>query len=220
MMETKKIKGGVYLVIDPQMEEVVLINKLQEILDKSQIAAVQVWDNFQNIENQVSLINRICKLCQATGTPVLLNNNWKLLNLTDADGVHFDEIPIELRTIKKRIPENSLLGLTCNNNLDTVKWADKNRLDYISFCSIFPSTTANSCDLVDFEIIKKARLLTKMPIFLAGGIKPANMYLLKELEFEGIAVISGIMSAEEPSTSAEIYNSEFKKIKNENFNNR
>jgi thiamine-phosphate pyrophosphorylase len=46
------------------------------------------------------------------------------------------------------------------------------------------------------------------------------MHLLKELDFEGVAVISGIMSAENPSVSTENYNSEFKKIKNENFNNR
>lgn len=219
-MNRKKIGEGIYLVIDPQTEEAVLVKKLKDILEKSQICAVQIWDNFKNKENQISLVNRICKLCKALEIPVLLNNNWKLLNLTDADGVHFDKIPKDLKKIKERIPENSLLGVTTNNELDTIKWAERNKLDYISFCSIFPSSTSNSCDLVDFEIIKAARSITQMPIFLAGGIKPDNMNLLKGLDFEGIAVISGIMSAEDPSISAENYNSEFKKIKNENFNNR
>ncbi|PRX41972.1 thiamine phosphate synthase [Salegentibacter salegens] len=220
MIEKQRMKDGVYLVIDPQMEKAVLINKLKEILDKSEIAAVQVWNNFKNVENQIFLINEICKICKAHGIPVLLNNNWKLLNQTEVNGVHFDEIPNDFREIKESIPSNTLLGLTCNNNLDSVKWAKTNKFDYISFCSIFPSSSANSCDLVDFEIIRKARKLTKMPIFLAGGIKPSNMHLLKELDFEGVAVISGIMSAENPSVSTENYNSEFKKIKNENFNNR
>ncbi|WP_037315772.1 thiamine phosphate synthase [Salegentibacter sp. Hel_I_6] len=219
-MESKGIKGGIYLVIDPQMGEVILLNKLQEILEKSEIAAVQLWDNFKSIDNQSSLINSICKLCQATDTPVILNNNWKLLKQTAANGVHFDEIPKNFQEIKKNISSDVLLGLTCNNNLKTVEWAETNNLDYISFCSIFPSSTANSCDLVDFEIIKESRKLTQMPIFLAGGIKPANMHLLKELDFEGVAVISGIMSAENSSISAENYNSELKNIKNENFNNK
>ncbi|SFF76136.1 MULTISPECIES: thiamine phosphate synthase [Salegentibacter] len=220
MIKKKKIKEGVYLVVDPQMQKTVLINKLKQIMAKSEIAAVQIWDNFKNAENKISLINEICKVCENYKVPVLLNNNWDLLNQTEASGIHFDKIPNNFKEIKNNIPPKALLGLTCNNNLETVKWADRNNMDYISFCSIFPSSTANSCDLVDFEIIKKAREITEMPIFLAGGIKPSNMHLLKELDFEGVAVISGIMSAENPSISAENYNSEFKKIKNENFNNR
>ncbi len=220
MIKKQKIKGGVYLVVDPQMEKTVLINNLKQIMDKSEIATVQVWDNFKNIENEISLINEICTICKNYKVPVLLNNNWNLLNETEANGVHFDEIPNNFKKIKKNISANVLLGLTCNNNLEIVRWAEINKLDYISFCSIFPSSTANSCDLVDFEIIKEARKITEMPIFLAGGIKPSNMHLLKELDFEGVAVISGIMNAENPSISTENYNSEFKKIKNENFNNR
>ncbi len=220
MIKKQQIKEGLYLVVDPEMEKTVLIDKLRQIMEKSEIAAVQVWDNFKNIENQISLINEICKICKNYKVPVLLNNNWNLLSRTEASGVHFDEIPNNFKEIKKNISANALLGLTCNNDLETVRWAETNMLDYISFCSIFPSSTANSCDLVDFEIIKEARKITEMPIFLAGGIKPSNMHLLKELDFEGVAVISGIMSAENPSISAENYNSEFKKIKNENFNNR
>lgn len=219
-MESKKIKGGVYLVIDPQIEEAILINKLQEILDKSQIAAVQVWDNFKDTENPVTTINKICSLCHTKNLPVLLNNSWEILKLTNADGVHFDEIPKAYKKIKKSLPENSIIGLTCNNDLEIIKWADKNKLDYVSFCSVFSSSTSNSCELVDFRNIEKARSLTRMPIFLAGGIKPENMQLLKELDFDGIAVISGIMNAANPSISAENYNLEFKKIKNENFNNK
>lgn len=220
MIKKKKIKEGVCLVVDPQMQKTVLINKLKQIMAKSEIAAVQIWDNFKNAENKISLINEICKVCENYKVPVLLNNNWDLLNQTEASGIHFDKIPQDFQKIKKNIPSKALLGLTCNNNLETVEWADKNNLDYISFCSILPSSTANSCDLVDFEVIKKARKITAMPIFLAGGIKPSNMHLLKELDFEGVAVISGIMSAGDPAVSTENYNSEFKKIKNENFNNR
>lgn len=220
MIKKQKIKEGVYLVVDPQMQNTVLMNKLKQIMDKSEIAAVQIWDNFKNTENKISLINEICKVCENYRVTVLLNNNWDILKQTEASGLHFDEIPNNFKEIKKNIPSDALLGLTCNNNLETVEWADRNNMDYISFCSIFPSSTANSCDLVDFEIIKKAQEITEMPIFLAGGIKPSNMHLLKELDFEGVAVISGIMSAENPAVSTENYNSEFKKIKNENFNNR
>ena len=45
MIKEQKIKEGVYLVVDPQMQKTVLINKLKQIMDKSEIAAVQVLNH-------------------------------------------------------------------------------------------------------------------------------------------------------------------------------
>ena len=137
MIKKQKIKEGVYLVVDPQMQKTVLINKLKQIMEKNEIAAVQIWDNFKNAENKISLINEIYKVCENYKVPVLLNNNWDILKQTEANGVHFDKIPQDFQKIKKNISSNALLGLTCTNNLETVGWADKNNLNYISFCSIY-----------------------------------------------------------------------------------
>jgi thiamine-phosphate pyrophosphorylase len=98
-----------------------------------------------------------------------------------------------------------MCGLTCNNDLTFVDWASKNKLDYISFCSIFPSSTVNSCELVSFNTINQAAKRYSLPIFLAGGIKPENLDKLKELDYAGIAVISGIMSSDRPDESIKKY---------------
>src|SRR6185369_6565581 len=94
---------------------------------------------------------------------------------------------------------------TCNNDLAIVDWAMKQKLDYISFCSVFPSSTSNSCDLVSFDTIRRAREITSLPIFLAGGISPDNMKRLRELDFDGVAVISGIMNQDDPAQAAKKY---------------
>lgn len=47
-----------------------------------------------------------------------------------------------------------------------------------------------------------------MPIFLAGGIKPENIKLLRKLDFDSVAVISGIMGAKNPTAAAQDYYSE------------
>lgn len=211
MMRGKAIKKGIYLVVDPQMNKVVLLRKLSELLLNDQIIAVQVWDNFKGLENIPEFIDKICDICKPSSVPVLLNNRWELLKATKADGVHFDEIPPNYKMIKKSISEKSLVGLTCNNDLEIIEWAINNQLDYISFCSIFPSSTSNSCELVDFKVIQKARSLTQMPIFLAGGIKPENIKLLGKLDFDGVAVISGIMGAKNPTAAVQDYYSELKK---------
>jgi len=199
-----KISSGIYLVIDPSMDELLLLNKLTLCL-KEKLAAVQIWDNFKAEQNISGLIRKICDLCQAKNVPVLINNKWELLNDFLLDGVHFDEIPENYSAIKESINKPFLSGLTCNNDLTVVDWASKNKLDYISFCSIFPSCTANSCELVSFNTINQAAKRYSLPIFLAGGIKPENLDKLKELDYEGIAVISGIMSSDRPDESIKKY---------------
>ncbi|MDT0677265.1 thiamine phosphate synthase [Autumnicola musiva] len=211
--QKRQISGGVYLVIDPSMNEEELILKLEQVL-KEKIAAVQIWDHFSTSgDEQVKLVNRISEICHERDVPVFLNNQWELLKKTKADGVHFDEIPKDFENIRNNSEENALFGLTCNNDLFIIKWAEEHHLDYISFCSVFPSPTDNSCELVTFDAIKKARGITDMPIFLAGGIQHSNIRELKDLDFDGIAVVSGIMSAEDPESSTKDYLSELKKLK-------
>jgi thiamine-phosphate pyrophosphorylase len=80
-----------------------------------------------------------------------------------------------------------------------------NKLDYISFCSVFPSKSVSTCNLVSREIINKARAFTSIPIFLSGGIDLNNLPLLEGTGLDGIAVISGIMSANNPEEMASNY---------------
>lgn len=208
-MNKKSIKKGIYLVVDPSMEEPILLEKVQISLAMG-IVAVQIWDNFNNMANVEGLVQKICDLCSNHHTPVLINNRWEYLKTMDLDGVHFDEVPNNLEEIKRVIEKEIIIGLTCGNNLDHVKWAADNHLDYISFCSMFPSSTAGNCEIVTQETVKKATLIFNRPLFLAGGIAPENMKQLEGLNYHGIAVISGIMNAAHPDGAI----NEYRKILN------
>lgn len=197
-------KGGVYLVVDPSMEEKILLEKLEQALQE-RIVAVQIWDNFQVEQRIPILIDKICELCHGKEVPVLINNRWDLLSDAALDGVHFDEIPENITRIRRKIGKNFLTGLTCNNDLKWLDWAEKHQFDYISFCSVFPSPTSNSCDLVEIETIRKAKERSTLPIFLAGGMSPENMEKIQDLKYEGVAVISGIMNRDNPGEAVQNY---------------
>lgn len=200
----KTIRNGIYLVIDPSIDRNTLLSKLQQAISEK-IVAVQIWDNFKAGCNSKELIKEISTLCQPQNIPVLINNKWSLLLDTELDGVHFDTIPGNFNQLKEYLGKEMIVGITCGNDLSVVKWADKNGLDYVSFCSMFPSTTANSCELVTFDTIKEARKITSLPVFLAGGIKPENIHLLNKLSYSGIAVVSGIMNASKPAEALNMY---------------
>ena len=201
MTESPKlsITGGVYLVLNPAVPPDVLLAKLKSAL-KGNLQAVQIWNNWQPETNKLALIAQIGQLCQPYNVPLLINNDWSILQQSNAiDGVHFDAIPADINQIRAAVARPFIAGITCSGNLDTVVWAHTQGLNYISFCSMFPSPSAGSCDIIMPETVCRARQMTNIPIFVSGGITPENTMALKQkIPFNGVAVISGLLSAEDP----------------------
>lgn len=198
------MKKGIYVVVDPKMEEELLLRKLKAILTK-EISAIQIWDHFGSELEMASLIEKIHSLCEQSNTPLLINNHWKYAQDLGLNGVHFDEIPNEFEEIKSSLGRDVIYGLTCGNDLAKVQWAAENQIDYISFCSMFPSSSAGVCEIVSNETVRQAVEMFKNPIFLAGGIKLENLEELPKVDFYGVAVISDVMNADDPAKKIEEY---------------
>ena len=209
---TRKIKGGLYLVIDPAKGlETLMPAILQAIAGGVDI--IQVWSRWQPGQHKKTIIESICQLVHPHKIPVLINEEWQLMKDTPLDGVHFDEIPADMENIRKLIHRPILCGITCGNDIEKIQWAIDNGLDYISFCSMYPSVSANSCELVKIETVQAARKMTGIPIFLAGGITPENISHFSETGMDGVAVISGIMNAQDPQQKALHYKQALHHIK-------
>ena len=206
-----KITGGIYLIADLRIDAEILIHKLCEALNNG-ISIVQLYNLENCSQSSKDLLDRICRMCHQFEVPVLVNNNWNLLNDTLLDGVHFDRIPEDFELIKKTVHKKFLKGITCSNDLSVVRLANKHQFDYLSFCSMFQSPSATQCEIVASETVRKARLITDIPIFLAGGINLDNIKVLSDLPIDGLAVISGIMSASDTSETTQKYISELHKI--------
>src|SRR5690606_13128607 len=201
----KEILKGVYIVIDPLMDMDDILFRLVEIRNEN-IAAVQIWDNPKADKIEPVLIEKIIELFSHTSTPVLINNKWAMLKQFALDGVHFDKLPNNFEEIQDQVPKAFLKGLTLQNDLTEVSLFKQLDFDYLSFCSLFPSSTATQCEIVSFETIEKCRELTAKPIFLAGGIDLENIALIKHLPANGIAVVSSIMNDAHPLQKLKQFN--------------
>lgn len=207
MMKRKTITGGVYLVLNPSMDKPTLLRKLKEALEGG-VRVLQVWNNWPDsfsLSAKQGLVQAILHVTSAYKVPLLINEEWELLKDTELDGVHFDKIPENYEAIRSEIKRDFICGITCSNDLKVIRWAEQNQLDYISFCAMFPSRSVDSCEIVSPETVRKAREITQIPFFLSGGITAENIAALKELDFAGVAVISGILNAASPKESTSAY---------------
>ena len=215
MKKQDMITGGVYLVLDPGMDTPTLLHKLEDALAGG-VRVLQIWNNWPasfDLPARAELVRTLLAIAAVYKVPLLINEDWELLKTTDLAGVHFDKIPTDYEAIKAEINRDFICGITCGNDLEVVRWAAQNQLDYISFCAMFPSTSAGSCEIVSPETVKQAKEITQIPFFLSGGITTANMEALQELNFDGVAVISGILNAASPQKSAAAYIQTLYKLK-------
>ena len=204
-MEMNKL-AGLYLVIDPSQEQESLLNKLQAAL-KGGVDILQIWDHWpkdKGKEAKLEFIKRAKALAKDFQVPLLMNQDWELAVETGLDGVHFDQLPENFQDVRVKL-KGQYIGLTVTNNMEAVQMAEQNSLSYISFCSVFPSPSVDSCDIVQPDSIKKAKEISNMPVFLSGGINQENLGQLKALPFNGIAVISGILNEDDPEAAAKKY---------------
>lgn len=204
----KRIRNGIYVVVNPAQDKKEILSRLTEIKDEA-VAAVQLWDNPAVQAADEELLTGITRIFK-NKAPVLINNRWELLKEFDLDGIHFDIIPENLPEIEQELDRDFIKGVTLSNDLHVAVKAGRLQFDYLSFCSMFPSQTVADCEIVHPETVRKCRQLTELPIFLAGGITPGNIKTLEKLSFQGIAVVSGIMNASRPKEMFRKYEQELK----------
>lgn len=192
----KEITKGIYVVVSPAMEVDRLLSQLTRIKNEN-IAALQILE-IPGWKVDKSVLQAIVDIFSDTTIPVLINNQWELCKVLNFDGVHFDALPTNLPEIQQRIGHPFFKGLTLENDISQVKKAEGLGFNYFSFCSLFPSSTVDTCEIVHPQTIVKCRAMTSLPVFLAGGINIDNIELLKGLPFDGIAMVSSIMKADKP----------------------
>jgi thiamine-phosphate pyrophosphorylase len=199
----RKVKGGVYLVIDPHDGIETILPKVKAALAGG-VDVLQIWNHWHDGQDRKAFIERITTLAHAVDVPVLMNEEWKWLDSTMIDGVHFDAIPDNWDAIRNTITRPFLAGITCGNDEARISWAIR-FADYISFCSMFPSASAGVCEIVRPEVVEETRQQTNLPIFVAGGITPASVGTLLPLGINGVAVISAILKADDPAQAAQSF---------------
>jgi len=183
----KKELKGLYLVVDPKMGIEYLESRVRAIV-KGGISLIQVWDHWDESQNKEAFVTRLHDL--AGDVPVIINNDIDLTIATKAAGVHFDG----LHLLPEMIDDQLIVGVTLSGRTD---WESLNRspIDYISFCSMFPSSSTDACDLVDFQAVREAEEKFNGSVFASGGITLENADQIIELGVSGIALISGLLKA-------------------------
>ena len=124
---------------------------------------------------------------------LIMNDRADLCLAAGFDGVHVGQDDLSPEGARKVIGKNLWLGVSTHNP-EQVRQANQTSADYIAVGPVFPTASKQNPDpVIGLEGVRKARLLTRMPLVAIGGITRANARSVIEAGADSVAVISDLL---------------------------
>lgn len=199
-----------YPIIDPGY--IKSMKKAANIINDTGIKLVQLRVKNNTGKKFLSLARTLRKNLKSD-IRLLINDRIDIALAIEADGVHLGQTDIDIKSARKILSENSIIGISVDT-LSQLKQAVKHRADYIGFGPMYPTRTKPDAgpdkSLKDLQKIVKQ---SPLPVAVIGGIDPGNTLKLIESGSNLIAVISSIWGDSNPKNQINKFKGIIKKMK-------
>ena len=147
------------------------------------------------------LAQRLRARCRAAGVPFIVNDRVDLALAVEADGVHLGQDDLPPGAVRKLLKSGMILGLS-THSVGQATAAQAAGADYVAVGSMFPTATKPEFQLVGPALARQVRPIVQVPLIGIGGITPANVGDVIAAGVDGVAVISAVCAAPDPSAAA------------------
>lgn len=191
-----------YLVTDDQQDLSTLKHVVRKAVEGG-VTMVQVREKHGDVREFIERAQAVKTILEGTGVPLIINDRVDVALAVDADGVHLGQSDIPATIARELIGPNKILGLSIENE-EQLAEADSLPIDYIGLSAIFVTPTkTNTKKHWGIEGLKMALNSTSLPIVAIGGINETNIPALSATGVHGLALVSAICHAENPTKAAE-----------------
>jgi len=170
---------------------------------------IQYRDKSDNQKKKLQQASRLRSLCTQYHAICIINDDIELAIAINADGIHLGRDDISITQARKRLGVNSLIGISCYNDLDLALSAEKNQANYVAFGAIFSSPTKPNTSNAELSLITAAKEQLSIPVCAIGGITEKNISQAIEHGADMAAVISGLFSSDNIKNTASILSNKF-----------
>ena len=181
-------KKFIYL-ISPLNIDNTFYNHLENVFNQKKVSCFQLRLKQKNFKKKIVIGKKIKKICKKFNVKFLINDDVYLANKLNADGCHLGQKDMNIIKARKLIGKK-IIGITCHNSIRLAKIALENKANYIAFGAFNLSKTKKTKYKASFDLLKKARKITKKPIVAIGGIN-SNNYKKLLLNKANLLAISG-----------------------------
>jgi thiamine-phosphate diphosphorylase len=134
--------------------------------------------------------------------PLIINDRLDIAQAIKADGVHLGQNDIPLKMARAIVKDSMLIGISAESLQDAVE-AERYGADYIGVSPIYATATkSDTAPALGLEGLREIRKAVKIPLVGIGGLNRSNAAEVIGNGADGIAVVSAIVSADDPEKAA------------------
>ena len=142
-------------------------------------------------------------LLKSHNIPLIINDRLDIAIATDADGIHIGQTDMPYDVVRKILGKNKIIGLSVET-IEQARQANELDVDYIGLSPVFSTNTKTDINTpLELKGIREIASFTKHQTVAIGGINTRNTADIIKNGADGIAVISAIISQDDPKASAE-----------------
>jgi thiamine-phosphate pyrophosphorylase len=143
------------------------------------------------------------QLTQTYGARLLINDRIDVALAANADGVHLTTTSLSASIARRLLGPERLIGVS-THTLAEAQAAAGEGADFLVFGPVFfTPSKAPYGEPVGLDALRAVRAAVQSPILAIGGIKKANLDQVIAAGADGIAVISAIISADDPTAASQ-----------------
>ena len=171
------------------------------------------WVQYRNkggdVAQQHEQASELLELCHRSGARLIVNDNLRLADLIDADGVHLGKGDASVREARIILGPKKAIGVSCYNSLQQALDAEAAGADYVAFGSFFASGTKPQAVAAPLSLLQEAKRRLAVPVVAIGGITPDNAGSLVEAGADALAVIAALFDSPDIKATAQRFVSLF-----------
>lgn len=134
--------------------------------------------------------------------PLIINDRVDVALAVGADGVHLGQSDMPCRIARRILPPGSIVGVSAESMTDALE-AERDGADYIGVSPVFATPTkTDTAPPLGLEGLRRIRERVGLPLVAIGGLNDSNAAQAIRSGADGVAVVSAIVGAEDPTLAA------------------
>lgn len=131
---------------------------------------------------------------------IVLNDRLDIAVLRQITNIHLPGHGLPVKEVKSMFP-NMQVGRSVHSLEEAIR-VEREGADYVLYGHCFNTNSKKGLAPNGIYTISKMKKELTIPVYAIGGITPERIEALQELSADGIAVMSGIFSVNDPKQSA------------------
>ena len=201
-MRKHRLQRGLYLITPDARDPSRLLERVLPLLPFAACLQLRAKSMDDSLLRDAGA--RLREACADARVPFIVNDDARLAQELDADGVHLGEHDGGIAGARALLGENAIIGVSCYDDLERARAAKAAGADYIAFGAFFPSPTKPDARRARIGLLRDSAGLG-LPRVAIGGITPDNALALVEAGADLVAAIGGVFDAPDPIAAARAY---------------